>query len=1090
LITLRRNLVAVLLVGGSLSAQLNSVTASDVTFDQRQSEESSEYATKQANVLSLEKRASAFMNADDYKSALPLLIEALHVRERYFGNDDLDFANLVEGLAVANYELSQYTDALSWQLRALQIRKSSVDSTTSEIALSLSNLGRIYLELGQHKDAISSLAQALTLAESAVGPEHPDLLPILTNLGWTHYVLGEYPKARSIQERGLLILERHQGSNLDDMATSLTNLGLTYLKLSQYEEALSLQLQALLIVEHLWGAGHPSTATVLNNLGLSYETLGRHADALPVRQRVLEIRESALGKNHLRTANAMANLASTKSKLGDYAGALLLQRHALNIREQQSGVDHPETARALSNLAVTHFRLAEHDEAIVMMQKALRIREASLGENHPDVAVSLGGLASMYSALGQYEKALSLERRAYAIRSSAMGPDHQTSVISLNNMAWLHHELEQYDEVLPLRVRILSILEKTLGTEHELTAAALGNLGRTYVDLGSYKKALSLQLHALAIRQRVLGKDHPDTATALKDLGFTYSKLGDERRALDHEILSLAIFEGALGADHPRTALARARVGLRLVNDGSSDLALALLKSAVNSLQDQRQRVARIGQSELATYSSSLFSTYQEVADAFVRRGRISEAQYILEMLKEEEHFEYLRRSPRDAVKSLVIGFDNSERSWIERYVALSERLKELRSKSKASVERNGSVTSVDQAKPPQSLPTDFTAIQSELLEHIKQIRRGVSQQSKARVIEIEQFSAGAVREAQNLIGQLGDDVALLQYYLTDRRVGMLLTTANTQIAKTRDINIRELNRTIADFRRALQDPRSNPKLLARQLYEVLIAPIEADLGATKVKTLMLSLDGSLRYLPFTALHDGKEFLLNRWRMPIYTSVTRSRLADRVSVSRTTAAMGVSRAWPEFEALGGVLKEVQAVVNNSGGGTRTGEIYLDERFTADQLRHLSKREFFALHIASHFRFSPGTEINSFLLLGDGQRLTIGDIRASNIRFSNIDLLTLSACETGLGGGRDERGREIEGFGVVAQQQGAKSVLATLWKVSDNSTATLMEEFYRRRYSGGLQKIEALTQAQLKLLKSKQYSHPFHWAPFILMGNWK
>ena len=169
---------------------------------------------------------------------------------------------------------------------------------------------------------------------------------------------------------------------------------------------------------------------------------------------------------------------------------------------------------------------------------------------------------------------------------------------------------------------------------------------------------------------------------------------------------------------------------------------------------------------------------------------------------------------------------------------------------------------------------------------------------------------------------------------------------------------------------------------------------------------------------------------------------------------------------------------------------RSASTYLDEAFTALRLRDVSQRQFPVLHVASHFRFSPGTEVNSFLLLGDGARLTLGDIRTQNYRFDNVDLLTLSACDTGLGGGRDEQGKEIEGFGVIAQQQGAKAVLATLWPVADQSTATLMADMYRRRQGLSLSKIEALRQAQLALQAQAKYAHPYYWAPFILMGNWK
>ena len=200
--------------------------------------------------------------------------------------------------------------------------------------------------------------------------------------------------------------------------------------------------------------------------------------------------------------------------------------------------------------------------------------------------------------------------------------------------------------------------------------------------------------------------------------------------------------------------------------------------------------------------------------------------------------------------------------------------------------------------------------------------------------------------------------------------------------------------------------------------------------------------------------------------------------------------LGVTKAVGQFNPLPAVKAEMRSIFKSDGNGVLPGEVYLDEAFTAQRFKDVSQRPFQLLHVASHFQFSPGTEINSFLLLGDGQQLTLGEIRTQNFRFDNLDLLTLSACDTGLGGGRDAQGREIEGFGVIAQQQGAKAVLATLWPVADESTSKLMAEMYRRRQEQQQTKIESLRQAQLSLLSQNRYEHPFYWAPFILMGNWK
>ena len=199
-----------------------------------------------------------------------------------------------------------------------------------------------------------------------------------------------------------------------------------------------------------------------------------------------------------------------------------------------------------------------------------------------------------------------------------------------------------------------------------------------------------------------------------------------------------------------------------------------------------------------------------------------------------------------------------------------------------------------------------------------------------------------------------------------------------------------------------------------------------------------------------------------------------------------------------------------------------GAVELDEKFTAAAMLDALTNNYSLVHIASHFRFHSGDEADSFLLLGDGGHLTLDRINDLPQVFDGVELLTLSACNTATGGpGAD--GREVESFGVLAQRKGADAVLATLWSVADESTQQLMREFYRlRQAEAGMSKAEALRQAQLELLNGswnpngtktesrgirtdyaensgsgsfqfdpqRPFAHPYYWAPFILIGNWK
>jgi CHAT domain-containing protein len=148
-----------------------------------------------------------------------------------------------------------------------------------------------------------------------------------------------------------------------------------------------------------------------------------------------------------------------------------------------------------------------------------------------------------------------------------------------------------------------------------------------------------------------------------------------------------------------------------------------------------------------------------------------------------------------------------------------------------------------------------------------------------------------------------------------------------------------------------------------------------------------------------------------------------------------------------------------------------------------------------VHIASHYVFDAADSGHSFLLLGDGKHLETSQIEDSANIFENQDLVTLSACDTARA---SANGKEVEAFSDVVQELGAKAVIAALWEVDDTGTQILMPEFYRLREAGpATSKAEALQLAQLEMLHGgvkdaagRSKAHPYYWAPFILIGNWK
>ena len=257
----------------------------------------------------------------------------------------------------------------------------------------------------------------------------------------------------------------------------------------------------------------------------------------------------------------------------------------------------------------------------------------------------------------------------------------------------------------------------------------------------------------------------------------------------------------------------------------------------------------------------------------------------------------------------------------------------------------------------------------------------------------------------------------------------------------------------------------------------------------------MLSLDGKLRYLPIAALFDGEKYLAERFSFALYNEAARDKLKDQPKDDWKLAGFGVTKALRNFNALPAVEKELHSIIKETPSaqeGILSGIIKLDENFNQNALLSVLEQGFPVLHIASHFVFQPRTDQDAYLLLGNSDILTLAQIR-SDYDFKSVDLLTLSACQTAVGS--YGKGKEVEGFGALAQKQGAKSVIATLWPVDDRSTGLFMKHFYQIKTQNKLTKGQALQQTQQAFIQAAtqrypiDFAHPYYWGPFILMGNW-
>ena len=349
-------------------------------------------------------------------------------------------------------------------------------------------------------------------------------------------------------------------------------------------------------------------------------------------------------------------------------------------------------------------------------------------------------------------------------------------------------------------------------------------------------------------------------------------------------------------------------------------------------------------------------------------------------------------------------------------------------------------------------------------------------------------FRAACLTTKSADIDELDPDAAVIYPIILPDRLAVILSLPKQplQVFNT-PLEPEQLQTAIADLRYSLVI-RSRRDFFApsQKIYNWLLRPLEKDFLAQKnLKTLVFVLDGPLKNIPMATLHDGKQYLIEKYRVSLTPGLKLlSPQKDSPNLTQTLFA-GISENSEKlgFTPLTYVKQELKAIQSQM-----PSSILLNEAFTPDALeKSLTYQSFPIVHLATHGRFS--SQLQDTFIATWNELLDINQL-ANLLKSSNptgdrgVDLLVLSACETAAG---DERA--ALGLAGMAVRSGARSTIATLWSVNDQATSKLMGELYQQLANQKVTKAEALRQAQLALLGDKWYQHPFYWAPYILVGDW-
>lgn len=903
---------------------------------------------------------------------------------------------------------------------------------------------------------------------------------------------GRDQEAENLLRQQLEIIRRINETP-DVVATTLSNLASVMERQSRYAEAETLNRQALKLYLTALPPEHLSIATSLNNLSNVLQREGKLREAEQFARQSLSIRLNRLGAKDPLVAQSLNGLANIISELGRYSEAESIFRAAIKIAEKTPHVEI--LASALSSLAIVQCTQGKHKDAEALFRESLGLVSQSFGPEHPRIATLLDYLGSELDHQGRYEEATLLLDESLRICKSKLGVKNICYSAGLSSLARVRENQGRHEEAEALLRQSLELDRKLFGDKHLTIADDLIGLADVLKSQAKWTEAQQLAQSALRISRELLGANHPKLAVPFDLLGEIMISQG----------------QGAKAAVQLREA---ARIHELLLRDTASE---TRMQAFIGELRKENDVIYSL----LLSDSASVEIRKLALSTALLRKGRTADAATVLNRLI------HRHQTSTDVQERLLHWLDIRQRREAllyngpgelqpEAYRALLTHLQQ--SADLLEEQLSSHLPGLTKIQPPR-----FDLILPEVARRIPE-RSALVEIVWTTPLVVSPRKAAARRGAPHYIAIL--------LFPNQRTVSIDLGAAD------------KVDAVAHEFLAALRDSSSKPRAPAQALYNLLLAPLQSHLAG--MTELFLSLDGALNLVPFDALHDDSDYLLGRYRFHYLTS-GRDLLVDRPASSSQPPLLLANPDFGELEpaagpdekvtvyqrlhlpALPGAQREADALRPLLGIKPLVG-------VDANERAVRATKAPTVLHVATHGLFFRNIALPAVSGAGRGGKppkpsdqgpsvaesaLLPGEISAMNrsalalagvyqgyragssdadglltaeearsLDLEGTQLVTLSACETGLGS--LSAGQGVYGLRRAFLIAGAETLVISLWRVHDQATGELMEIFYRRLLDKDKppDRLVAMIEA-MKELRGRPdgtRAHPFYWAPFLVIGK--
>lgn len=980
-------------------------------------------------------RAESELDNRNYAECLPDFLAVLKVYEEQ--NNEKGIADVSYKIGRANRKLSKFEDADRCLTRALKMHQQLGDDEAAGLDLTEWAVSRE--RVGAYDEALDLTAKALAINEKTGNRDA--LARTLENFANTYYRQGNYTKAIEFFNRS--IPHAVESGNKETLMNIRQNMGQVYFVLNEFDKALECYDKSMKLAEEI---GDPRLLGVIQgNQAILYWSLGELEKARSTFEKNLVPFEQAGFKQHL--ANTYENLGAVEMDLGDYGKA---QQYLLKSLELAGELkDNGLAAVSMNSLASLHIDLANYDLAQDYLQRSIQLSQET-GERR-EAATTMKYLGQVFEMQRRYQEALELYGKA----------------LKVNN---------------------------ELGEKNRI-ANSLEAIGDVYEKMGDHDRALQNHKEALALRETVA--DRVGIGSSNMKIGWSHYNKGDLVDAENAFTTSIDTLRDA----GSQLLLWRALYGKAVVyrDTGKTAEATELMKEAVGSIEKLRSTVELPEQRW--SYLEDKVKVFEDLVQLLVQTHDLPGAFEYAEKSKARAFLDLLMEARVNPDQSLNTAQYSRKRQLIAKMVDLNTHIQE---QYQTTPQDKGAI---------RQLKEKENRLNDEYQKIMVRIRA-----ENPRYEQLQRPQALKLAAAQSMIDSR---TAIAEYFVGKKNSVLFLITSGN----LRAFNLpgdEKLNQQVHELVQAIQKPETAMDLstgsfaryreIAALIYAETLKPAE-NLLRGKARLIVIP-DGALNYVPFEALltvgADSADFstlpyLALRYEIQYAPSVSalaalresnrpHTRTKDLIAfadpdISGSNQSQPVGAVFREWSASLANLPYARAEVDAISGlyPAKRVTVFTGKDASESNVKKADLKEYRVLHFASHGLIDEEQPQFSALVLTPGDSREDGFFTMREVFDLKLDadLVVLSACKSGLG--KQVRGEGIAGLSRAFFSAGTSNVLVSLWNVYDLSTSQFMTSFYQRLQEKGVTKAAALQQARAQMIHSEKFSHPYYWAPFILIG---